>query len=433
MGWRIRLSSNRRVYGPLVSSGMLVIAVFGLAACGQDEAPPAPPPPEVVVEVVRTTTVPNIIELPGRLQAVRTAEVRARVDGIVERRTYVEGTDVKAGAVLFQIDPRPLKARLDAVQSTLRRAQAEAKNAARDVERFEPLVARNAISRQEFDAAQARLAQAQADVGSAEAQVEQARLDLGYASVTAPISGRAGRAQVTEGALVSAAQGTLLTTVEQLDPIYVNFSQSSGKLLELRKDMKVGRLRIPDVKSIRVTLLLEDGTAYGEAGRINFLDMAVDPETGTVSLRAEIPNTERVLLPGEFVRARVEAGTNPAGILVPQKAVQLSSSGATVMVVGENNAVAVRPVQLGDLLGETWIIEGGLKPGERVIVEGRMKVQPGMPVRIAQAPGAAAPAPGTAAAPAPGTAEAPPAKPNAASPPDTASSPENQATAPNRQ
>lgn len=413
MGWRTQLFMYRRADSSFPMAGALAIGLIGLAACGQEEAPPAAPPPEVVVETVRTTTVPNIIELPGRLQAVRTAEVRARVDGIVERRTYVEGTDVKAGAVLFQIDPRPLKARLDAAQATLRRAQAEARNAARDVARFEPLVARNAISQQEFDAAQARLAQAQADVGSAEAQVEQARLDLGYATVTAPISGRAGRAQVTEGALVSAAQGTLLTTVEQLDPIYVNFSQSSGKLLELRKDMETGRLRIPDLKSIQVTLLLEDGTAYGEAGRINFLDMAVDPGTGTVSLRAEIPNKERVLLPGEFVRARVEAGSNPSGILVPQKAVQLSNSGASVMVVGEKNAVAVRPVQLGDLLGENWIIEEGLKPGEHVIVEGRMKVQPGMTVRIAQAPAASGPEPATPA--------------NAASQPDT------RTTVPNRQ
>lgn len=418
MRLRSQLFFHRRASGSVFAICVLASGLGLLSACGQDEAPPAPPPPEVVVQVVRTTPVPNIVELPGRLQAVRTAEVRARVDGIVERRTYVEGTDVRAGAVLFQIDPKPLKARLDAAQATLRRAQAEAKNAARNVERFEPLVARNAISQQEFDAAQARLAQAEADVGSAQAQVEQARLDLGYATVTAPISGRAGRAQVTEGALVSAAEGTLLTTVEQLDPIHVNFSQSSGKLLELRRDMETGRLRIPDLKSIQVTLLLEDGTAYGEAGRINFLDMAVDPGTGTVSLRAEVPNKERVLLPGEFVRARVEAGSNPSGIVVPQKAVQLSSSSATVMVVEANNTVAVRPVKLGDLFGEDWIIEDGLKPGERVIVEGRMKVQPGMTVRITQAQGAEpAAASGT----------------NSGTKTPAASTPDPQASAPNRQ
>ncbi len=387
---------------------MLGLLALGLASCEKKQPPPAQPLPEVVVQTVQTTPVPNIVELPGRLQAVRTAEVRARVDGIVERRMYVEGTDVRAGAALFQIDPRPLKARLDAVQATLRRAQAEAQNAARDVERFEPLVVRNAISKQEFDAAQARLAQALADVGSAEAQVEQAQLDLGYATVTAPIAGRAGRAEVTEGALVSAAQGTLMTTVEQHDPIYVNFSQSSSKLFELRKEMEVGRLLIPDLKNIKVTLLLEDGTVYGQQGRINFLDMAVDPNTGTVSLRAVVPNKQRVLLPGEFVRARVEAGKNPDGIVVPQKAVQLSASGGTVMVVGANNTVEVRPVRLGDLYGTGWIINEGLKAGDRVVVDGRMKVQPGMAVQVVEAQPAASDGGATAPATAPATEPATP-------------------------
>jgi len=401
MQWRSRFSVGQQARRRRVLLlGALLAA--GLAGCREETPPPAPPPPEVVVEVIKTTAVPSVVELPGRLQAVRTAEVRARVDGIVERRLYMEGTDVRAGAVLFQIDPRPLEARLRAAEAALARAQATAKNAARDVARFEPLVARNAISQQEFDAAQARLAQAQADVGSAQAQVEQARLDLGYATVTAPIGGRAGRAQVTEGALVSAAQGTLMTTVEQLDPIYVNFSHSSSNLLELRKDMETGRLRVPDLKSIQVTLLLEDGTLYGEKGRINFLDMAVDPSTGTVSLRAEVPNRERILLPGEFVRARVAVGTNPRGIVVPQKAVQLAAGSASVLVVGDDNVVATRQVQLGELHGDGWIIQEGLKPGDRVIVEGRMKVQPGMTVRVVQAvaePAAAPKAEGQAPAP----------------------------------
>src|SRR5690606_9576994 len=255
MQWRARFfhrQQKRRLSVGCLGLSVLGLSVLGLAACGQEEAPPAPPPPEVVVQTIRPAPVPTIVELPGRLQAVRTAEVRARVDGIVERRLYMEGTDVKAGAVLFQIDPKPLKARLRAAQAALKRAQATALNASRDVARFEPLVARNAISRQEFDAALAREAQAEADVGSAQAQVEQAQLDLGYATVTAPISGRAGRAEVTEGALVSAAQGTLMTTVEQLDPIYVNFSHSSANLLELRKDMETGRLRVPDLKNIEV-------------------------------------------------------------------------------------------------------------------------------------------------------------------------------------
>lgn len=365
----------------------LLAAALVLTACSGEQAPPpAPPAPEVSAVTVSTAPVSNIIELPGRVQAVRTAEVRARVDGIVERRLYEEGTDVREGAPLFQIDPRPLRAALDAAQASLRRAQAERTNARRDVERFRPLVARNAISQQEFDAATARAAQAEADVGSAEAQVEQARLNLGYATVTAPISGRAGRAEVTEGALVSAAQGTLMTTVEQLERVYVNFSQSSAEVLQLRRDIQAGRLRMPNLEDTRVTLILEDGSVYERSGRINFLAQSVDPSTGTVSLRAEFPNPRRILLPGEFVRARVEAGVNPNGLLVPQRAVQLSAQGASVILVGANNVATPRPVQLGEMRGGQWEIRSGLRPGDRVITDGLQKVRPGTPVRLAGAP-----------------------------------------------
>lgn len=363
----------------------LVIGLV-LAGCGGEQAQPPASPPEVSVVTVSAAPVSNIVELPGRVQAVRTAEVRARVDGIVERRLYEEGTDVRARTVLFQIDPRPLRAALDAAQASLRRAQAERTNARRDVERFRPLVARNAISQQEFDAATARAAQAEADVGSAEAQVEQARLNLGYATVTAPIAGRAGRAEVTEGALVSAAQGTLMTTVEQLDPVYVNFSPSQTQVLELRRDLQAGRLRMPNLADTRVTLVLEDGSVYERSGRINFLAQSVDPSTGTVSLRAEFPNPRRILLPGEFVRARIEAGVNPNGILVPQRAVQLAAQGASVTLVGPNNVATPRPVQLGQMRGRQWEIRSGLKPGDRVITDGLQKVRPGTPVRLAGAP-----------------------------------------------
>ena len=381
----------------------LVIGLV-LAGCGGEQAQPPASPPEVSVVTVSAAPISSISELPGRVQAVRTAEVRARVDGIVERRLYEEGTDVRAGTALFQIDPRPLRAALDAAQASLRRAQAERTNARRDVERFRPLVARNAISQQEFDAATARAAQAEADVGSAEAQVEQARLNLGYATVTAPIAGRAGRAEVTEGALVSAAQGTLMTTVEQLDPVYVNFSPSQTQVLELRRDLQAGRLRMPNLADTRVTLILEDGSIYERSGRINFLAQSVDPSTGTVSLRAEFPNPRRILLPGEFVRARVEAGVNPSGILVPQRAVQLAAQGASVMLVGANNVATPRPVQLGQMRGGQWEIRSGLKPGDRVITDGLQKVRPGTPVRLAGAqaqPPAQRSASSSAAAPQP--------------------------------
>lgn len=367
----------------------LILGLLAITACNSgQEQPPAPPPPEVAVITVRTAPVTNIVELPGRVQAVRTAEVRARVDGIVERRLYEEGTDVRAGTPLFRIDQRPLRAALDAAQATLRRAQAELTNARRDVERFRPLVARDAISQQEFDAAVARAAQAEADVQAGRAQVEQAQLNLGYATVTAPIAGRAGRAQVTEGALVSAAQGTLMATVEQLDPIYVNFTQSSTELLQIRRDIQAGRLKVGGLGRTRVTLLLEDGSVYERSGVLDFLGQSVDPSTGTVSLRAEFPNPADILLPGEFVRARIEAGVRPDGILVPQRAVVLTTDGANVMVVGPNNVATPRPVKVGELRGAMWDIRSGLKPGERVITDGLQKVRPGSPVRIAGAPAA---------------------------------------------
>ena len=357
--------------------------MLALAACGGEPPPPAPPPAEVEVITVSERPVGNIIELPGRVQAVRTAEVRARVDGIVQRRMYEEGSDVRAGQALFAIDPRELRAGLSAVQATLARAQANAANAQQDVNRFQGLIADQAISKQEYDAAVARLRTAQADVAQTRAQVESASLSLGYTTATAPISGRAGRAQVTEGALVSAASGTLLTTIEQIDRIYVNFGQSSSELLAIRRDIAAGRLKLPPLGQVEVQLVLEDGSIYGATGRINFLDLAIDQQTGTAALRAEFPNPGRLLLPGQFVRARVSLGLRPDGIVVPQRAVKVTAQDASVMVVGSNNIVAARPVQLGDLRGSSWIIRSGLKPGDRVIVNGLQKAMPGQPVRIA--------------------------------------------------
>jgi membrane fusion protein (multidrug efflux system) len=374
------------------AASLAAALVLALAGCSQ-EAPPAPPPPEVEVITVQSQQVPNVVELPGRVQAIRTAEVRARVDGIVQRRLYEEGTDVGAGQGLFAIDPRELRASLGAVQASLARARANAANAQQDVNRYRPLLADQAISKQEYDAAVARLRSAQADVAQAQAQVESAQLSLGYTTVRAPISGRAGRAQVTEGALVSAAAGTLLTTIEQINPIYVNFSQSSSDLLALRRDLTAGRLTAPSLERIAVELELEDGSSYGIAGHVDFLDLAIDEATGTAALRAEFPNPGRLLLPGQFVRARVKAGVKE-GIMVPQRAVQVTPQGGTVRVVGAKNIVEPRPVRLGSLEGSNWIVLSGLKPGDKVIVNGLQKVQPGQPVRVA---GAAAAKPQPAA------------------------------------
>lgn len=356
-------------------------AALLFSACSEP-APESPPPPEVSVVTVESESVPHVIEVPGRLQAIRTAEVRARVDGIVERRLYTEGSDVRSGQGLFAIDPRPLRAQVSAAEATLARAEATAANAQQDVTRYEGLVGKQAISQQEYDAAIARLRTAQADVEQARAQVETARLSLSYATVTSPISGRAGRAAVTEGALVSAGQGTLLTRVEQLDPIFVNFSQSNAELLAVRRALEARRGGSSS-GGVQVQLVLEDGTVYDRTGNLDFLDLSIDATTGTAALRAEIPNPDRSLLPGQFVRVRLELGEDEAAMLVPQRAVTLGANGGTVTVVGSDGMPEVRAVTLGGLRGDRWVVRGGLAPGERVITDGLQKIQPGQPVTVA--------------------------------------------------
>ncbi|MGE0666957.1 MAG: efflux RND transporter periplasmic adaptor subunit [Sphingomonadales bacterium] len=363
----------------VVLLGLLCAAT--LAACGKD-GQQAPPAPEVKIYTVQPVQVPRVVELPGRVQAVRTAEVRARVDGIVERRLYQEGTDVKEGAPLFRIDPREMQAAYDQASGALSRAQATARNAAQVVDRYQPLVDKQAISRQEYDAAVAAAAQAEADVVSAQAAIERANLNLDYTTVTAPLSGRAGRAQVTEGALVKASEATLLTTIEQLDPIYVNFTQSSTELLKLRRDIQQGKVQGVPLDRVRVILTLEDGSLYDQEGHLNFLDMSVDASTGSVSVRAEFQNEQRLLLPGQFVRARIEGAAIEMGIVVPQRAVQVKPEGASVLVVGKDNVLEARAVRLGTLHGTLWVIESGLKAGDKVVTDGIQHARVGAPVRI---------------------------------------------------
>lgn len=357
-------------------------ALVLLAGCG-GKPPAAPPPPEVNVVVARSQAVENIAEVPGRVQAVRTAQVRARVDGIVQRRTYEEGSDVKAGQSLFVIDPRELRASLSAVEASLVRAEATAANAEQDVDRYKGLVEDQAISKQEYDAAVARLRTAQADVAQTRAQLETAKLSLSYTTVTAPIAGRAGRAQITEGALVSASQATLLTTIDQLDPVYVNFSQSSSYMLAIRRDIAEGKLKVPQLGGVEVSLILEDGSEYKHKGHLDFLDLAIDEATGTAAVRAEVPNPEQTLLPGQFVRARIEAGVRPNNFLIPQRAVQLNPNGASVFIVDDKNTVATREIKTGGLQDDRWVVLSGLADGDRVIVDGLQKIQPNMQVRIA--------------------------------------------------
>jgi membrane fusion protein (multidrug efflux system) len=377
------MTATRRHRYRHFSRSLLALTMVTLSACGESAPPGGPPPPaEVRVIVATEAPITNELEVPGRLQAVRISEVRAQVDGIVQRRLYAEGTDVAAGQPLFAIDPREFRAQLSSAEAALARAEATEANASQDVKRYEGLVAKLAISQQEYDAAVAQMRTAQADVAQAKAQLATAQLNLGYATVTAPISGRAGRAEVTEGALVSAASATLLTRIEQVDPIYANFSQSSADLLRIRREVASGDLNMPALRRVEVQLILEDGTEYGAPGHLNFQDQSIDEATGTSALRAEFPNKDRALLPGQFVRVRIKAGVRSNGILIPQRAVTVLPQGAMVMVVGAGDSVSARPVTTGAMQGANWVILSGLAAGDRVIVDGLQKAAPGSVVKV---------------------------------------------------
>lgn len=371
-----------------------VILAIMLMACSaaEEQAVPAAIPVQTIT--VASTPVPNVIELPGRVEAVRSAEVRARVTGIVQRQLYEEGTNVRAGQPLFRIDPAELRASYAQTEASLQRARATAANAAAVVERYRPLVSENAISRQEYDAAVAASREASANVAEIQAQLRSASLQLGYTTVRAPISGRAGRASITEGALVSQAEGTLMTRVEQRSPVYVSFSQSADEILAVRRGIMSGEIDLAEEDRVEVRLTLADGTPYGIPGYINFLGFSVAESTGTVELRAQFPNPGDLLLPGEFVRAQIFAGQLSNGILVPQRAVSLSENGSSVMVIDDEGIAQARPVELGAMTDGNWIITQGLRPGDVVITSNLQQVRPGLPVTRIEPENS----PGTAAA-----------------------------------
>ena len=343
---------------------------------------PQMPSPEVGVVTITAETLPVTTELPGRLDAIRTAQVRARATGILLKQVYKEGSDVNEGDLLFQIDPAPLKANLDSAQANADKAQANLASTQAKADRYKALVAINAVSKQDYDDVYAAALQAKADVEAAKAAVETASLNLGYASVTAPISGHIGPAQVTEGALVSQTEANQLALIQQLDPIYFDFTQSSTDVLRLRSLFDKGQLQKVASDEAKVTLLLDDGTTYQYPGKLLFADITVDPMTGMITLRAQFPNPNHVLLPGMFARVQLEQAVAQDVINVPQRAVALGGNGpATVMIVTADNKVEARMVRLGQAIEDKWTVTDGLKAGDTVIVEGLQKIKPGVTVK----------------------------------------------------
>ena len=389
--------------------GLSVLAFAAvLAACGKSEAPAAAaagggmPAPEVGVVTVALGDVGLTTELPGRLEASRVAQVRARAAGILQERLFREGSDVKAGQPLFRIDPAPYSAALQSAQASLARSQANLTQATALADRYAPLVKENAISQQEYATAVASQKQAEADVAAGKAAVQTANINLGYARVTAPISGRIGRALVTEGALVGQGEATQLAVIQQINPMYVNFTQSAAEVFRLRKAMDNGQLKGAGAQAASVQVILEDGSVYEQPGRLLFSDLTVDSATGQVTLRAEVPNPKGTLLPGVYVRVRLEQAMAGNAITLPQQAVTRSAQGDTVSVVGADGKIASRQVKVGGQQNGQWVILDGVKAGEQIMVDGFQKLQmmpPGTPVKAVpwQAPGAA---PAQAAAPA---------------------------------
>lgn len=348
-----------------------IAATALITGCGRNAAGPGAfqmPPPEVGVVTIAPESVALTTELPGRIDPVRVAQVRARVDGIVLHRNFTEGADVTNGEVLYEIDPAPYKAALDSANASLTQAQ-------HLVERYEPLVGINAVSKQDYDNAVSAAAQARA------AQ-EIAAVNFGYCSVTAPISGKTGAALVTEGALVSQSAATEMAVVTQLDPIYCDFTESSTELLRLRRELESGALKTAAPGEAKVTLLLDDGTTYTQPGKLLFSDVTVDPGSGMVTLRAEFPNPDHLLLPGLFARGVLEQAVDSQAITAPQRGVRVGANGvATAMVVGADGKVESRVIKIGQAVGNKWIVTDGLKAGEQVVVEGLQKFQPGMAVK----------------------------------------------------
>jgi len=380
---------------PKFASRRAVFAVVGLTAVAACGGPSGPPQGHgaVPVTVVTLATAPVVLrrELPGRTTPYLVAEVRPQVNGIVKQRLFTEGSAVEAGQPLYQLDDATYRANLASARAALARAEATLNTARLNARRSADLFAINAVSKQDDENAAAALQQGEADVAAAAAAVRSAEVILGYARITAPIGGRIGKSTVTQGALVTANQETPLATVQQLDPIYVDLTQSSAEWLSLRRELAAGRLE--GAQDMPVAIVLEDGTPYAQPGKLAFSEVSVDPTTGSFALRVVVPNPEHILLPGMYVRAIVGTGTRQSGLLVPQQGIARDPKGhTTAMIVGRDSKVEVRPVRVSQAIGDQWLVEEGLAAGDRVIVEGLQKVQPGASVQPTEAGAAPSPA-----------------------------------------
>lgn len=363
--------------------GAIALGV-AVAGCGGKKAapPPAPGPVEVGVITLSPTSVTLTKELPGRTSAYRVAEVRARVSGIVLKRFFTEGGEVKEGEVLYEIDPAPYQAVLNSAKGALARAEASASSSRLQSDRYRELIDAKAVSQQDYDNALATLKAGEADVAAAQAAVDAAIINIGYTKVTAPIAGRIGRSEVTEGAYVQQGQATLLATIQQIDQLYVDVNQSTSEVFRLKKQLQDGQLKGIGREEARVTLLLEDGTEYAEAGALQFADISVNAATGSIALRAIFPNPRGELLPGMFVRARLEEGVNPTALLIPQVAVTRNQKGqGTAMIVGADSKVEVRTLVTERALGDQWLVSSGVKAGDQVIVNNLQRIRPGALVK----------------------------------------------------
>ena len=373
-----------------------VALAAALTACGGAPQGPQQGPGQVTVVTLKTESVALNRELPGRTSAYQVAEVRPQVSGIIARRLFTEGSEVKAGQPLYQIEDATYRAAAASAQAQVERAGANAEQARLAARRIAELARINAVSAQENENAQAALKTAEADLAAARAALQQANVTLGYARITSPISGRIGKSTVTQGALVTANQGDALAVVNQLDPIYVDLTQSASELVQLRRDMAAGKLQANN--QMPVSILLEDGSTFDHSGVLEFSEVSVDPATGSFGLRVKVDNPDGLLMPGMYVRAAIGTGTRDQALLVPMQGVQRDPKGNTsAMVVDAEGKVAVRPIQVSQALGDKWLVEGGLAAGDKVIVEGLQKIAPGMPVNATEK-GAEAAAPAAEAA-----------------------------------